>query len=476
VDSEGKLGRRDFVRLAGLAGVTMAFSGCGAPEAVHRKPNIVFILMDDLGWRDVGFMGSRYYETPNIDRLAREGSFFTAAYAAAPNCAPSRASLLTGQCTPRHGVYTVNDPARGDARFRKLIPTPNRTDLDPDATTIAEALRTVGYVSASIGKWHLGGDADFSPVSQGFDVNFGVSFGGHFGPWGDVPPSDGETAAEGEYLTDRLTAEAVEFIEENRHRPFFLYLSHYAVHTPIQAKAEMVMKYEGKEPDGGQRDPTYAAMIDSADQGVGRILNRLDELGLSEETVVFFFSDNGGFGPITSMAPLRGSKGMLYEGGVRVPLAVRWPGRIEEGREISTPVHGVDFFPTILEMAGVSIPVDDDMDGVSLLPLLKGEGTPARSALYWHFPAYLQSDGSVEGPWRTTPAGAIRKGDWKLIEFFEDGRLELYHLGDDIGEERDLADERLEKVEELHADLMAWRRRVDAPVPTELNPEYLATS
>jgi arylsulfatase A-like enzyme len=472
VDSEAKLDRREFVRIAGLAGVTMAFSGCSAREAVSRKPNIVFILMDDLGWRDVGFMGSRYYETPNIDRLAREGSFFTAAYAAAPNCAPSRGSLLTGQYTPRHGVYTVNNPARGDARLRKLIPIPNRTELDPEATTIAEALSTAGYVSASIGKWHLGDDPASGPVSQGFDVSFDVSFGGHFGPWRTVLPLEGETAAEGEYLTDRLTIEAVNFIEENRHRPFFLYLSHYAVHTPIQAKAETVTKYEGKEPDGGQRDPTYAAMIDSADQGVGRILNKLDELGLSDQTVVFFFSDNGGFGPITSMAPLRGSKGMLYEGGIREPLVVRWPGRIEPGREIDTPVHGVDFFPTILEMAGVPLPNGNPVDGESLLPLLQGGPGPTRDAIYWHFPAYLQSDGSVEGPWRTTPVGAIRKRDWKLIEFFEDGRLELYDLRDDIGEERNLAEERPEKVTELHADLVAWRRGVDAPVPTEPNPEY----
>jgi len=472
MDSEGKLDRREFVRIAGLAGVTMAFSGCSPAETDSRRPNIVFILVDDLGWRDVGFMGSRYYETPNIDRLAREGSFFTAAYASAPNCAPSRASLLTGQYTPRHGVYTVNNPARGDARLRKLIPTPNRTELDPGATTIAEALRTAGYVSASIGKWNLGDDPDFGPVSQGFDVDFGVSFPDHFGPWRDVPLPEGEAAAEGEYLTDRLTTEAVSFIEENRDRPFFLYLPHYAVHTPIQAKAEMVMKYEGKEPDGDQQHPTYAAMIESVDQGVGQVLNKLDELGLSEDTVVFFFSDNGGFGPVTSMAPLRGSKGMLYEGGIRVPLVVRWPGRIEQGREIDTPVHGIDFLPTILEMAGVSIPVEDDVDGVSLLPLLGGEGAPARSTLYWHFPAYLQADQSVEGPWRTTPVGAIRKGDWKLIEFFEDGRLELYNLRDDIGEEHDLADEMPEKVTELHADLVAWRRRVDAPVPTEPNPEY----
>jgi len=213
-------------------------------------------------------------------------------------------------------------------------------------------------------------------------------------------------------------------------------------------------------------------MIDSADEGVGRILNKLDELGLSEDTVVFFFSDNGGFGPATSMAPLRGSKGMLYEGGIREPLVVRWPGRIDPGREIDTPVHGVDFFPTILEMAGVPVPGGNPVDGVSLLPLLEGKRTPARSTLYWHFPAYLQTDGSVEGPWRTTPVGAIRKGDWKLIEFFEDGRLELYNLCDDIGEEWNLAGERPEKVTELHADLVAWRRRVDAPVPTEPNPEY----
>lgn len=474
--STPSMDRREFIRLTGLSGLTLAVSGCSVRDAGRRPPNIVFILIDDLGWRDAGFMGSRYYETPNIDRLAREGAIFTAAYASAPNCAPSRASLLTGQYTPRHGVYTVGNPARGESRHRKLIPTPNRRELDPEAVTIAEALRTAGYVSASIGKWHLGDDPDFGPVSQGFDVNFGGGIAGnpgnYFSPWRNIPLPEGASAGEGEYLTDRLTDEAVRFIEENRECPFFLYLPHYSVHTPIQAKEEVVERYRDKEPDGGHANPTYAAMVESTDEGVGRVLDKLDELGLAEDTVVFFFSDNGGYGPATSMAPLRGSKGMLYEGGIREPLIVRWPGRIEAGREIDTPVNGVDFFPTILEMAGVSAPSGHIVDGESLVPLLREEGRPEREMMFWHFPAYLEADRSVVGPWRTTPVGAVRKGDWKLIEFFEDGRLELYNLRDDIGEERNLADERPDKRDELYADLVAWRRSVDAPVPTEPNPEY----
>jgi arylsulfatase A-like enzyme len=470
------LDRREFVRLAGLAGASLAFPARSTRDSTARPPNFVFILIDDLGWRDTGFMGSSYYETPNIDRLAREGAWFTAAYASAPNCAPSRACLLTGQYTPRHGVYTVGNPARGQARNRKLVPTPNRTELDPGAVTIAEALRPAGYVSASIGKWHLGDDPEFGPVSQGFDLNFGGGRAGnpgtYFSPYRNVRLPADSTAPAGEYLTDRLTDEAIGFIERNSDRPFFLYLPHYAVHTPIQAKEETIRKYREKVAVEGHDNPAYAAMIESTDDGVGRILNKLDELGLAGNTVVFFFSDNGGFGPATSMAPLRGSKGMLYEGGIREPMIVRWPGRIVPGTRIDIPVNGIDFYPTMLAMAGINLPAGHAVDGVSLVPLLRtGDGLD-RDKMYWHFPAYLEADRSVEGPWRTTPAGAIRKGDWKLIEFFEDGRLELYNLADDIGEEHDLAGEMPEKAEELHADLVAWRRAVNAPVPDEPNPRY----
>ena len=465
--------RRDFVKAVGMGTASLAIPGClMADRPKTEKPNFIFILIDDLGWKDAGFMGSRYYETPNIDKLASQGITFSDAYAAAPNCAPSRACLLSGQYSPRHGVYTVGSSERGQAHLRKLIPIPNRETLDPGIVTIAEALKLAGYATASMGKWHLGEDPEFGPVSQGFDVNLGGNSTGfpgpYFSPYGNKDLEDGPV---GEYLTDRLTDEALKFIEQNRERPFFLYLSHYAVHSPHQAKEELIEKYRRKDEYGGHDNPIYAAMIESIDQGVGRIMDRLDKLGLAEDTV-FFFSDNGGHGAVTSMEPLRGSKGMLYEGGIREPMIVCWPGQIKPGGSCDVPVIIIDFYPTILEMADVPRPHGQIIDGASIVPLLRGRGRFQRDAIYWHFPAYLQAYRGMEGPWRTTPAGAVRQGDWKLIEFFEDGRLELYNLKEDIGEKNDLAGAMPDKVEELHRLLIEWREAVNAPVPTERNPLY----
>jgi arylsulfatase A-like enzyme len=422
-------------------------------------------------------MGRDYYETPHIDGLAAEGIVFTNAYANAPNCAPSRASLLTGQYTPRHGVYTVGSPERGAARLRRLVPTPSRTALDTAAVTIAEALKASGYATAHIGKWHLGGLGHL-PTDQGFDLNVGGDERGsvrtHFYPYrrdGNELRNLTRTGREGEYLTDRLTDEALGFIEDHQVRPFFLYLSHYAVHTPLQAKDELVAKYRERPGADEQNNPVHAAMVESVDESVRRIVAKLEELNLSENTVVFFFSDNGGYGPATSMAPLRGSKGMLYEGGIRVPLVVRWPARIAPGREEAAPVIGTDFFPTILEIAGAEPPAQP-LDGVSLLNLLQGADTLVPRALHWHFPAYLEAYRGMAGPWRTTPAAAIRTGDYKLIEFFETGELELYNLRADIGERVNLAAELPDVVKELHRLMIEWRRSVDAPVPRQLNPAY----
>ncbi|MHC4625465.1 MAG: sulfatase, partial [Planctomycetota bacterium] len=279
--------------------------------------------------------------------------------------------------------------------------------------------------------------------------------------------------------TDRLTDEALKFIEANRDRPFFLYLPHYAVHTPIRAKKEMIAQYKAKQPSNGQGNPTYAAMIESTDQGVGRMMAKLDELGLTDNTIVIFSSDNGGVGgykplgikggEITSNAPLRGGKGMLYEGGIRVPLLVRWPGVVSPASRCDAPVITVDFYPTLLEMASAERPAGQVLDGASFLPLLRGSGDLGRDAIFWHFPAYLQGSG---GTWRTTPAGAIRKGKWKLIEFFEDGRVELYDIVRDISEKNDLAEKMPEKAKELHELLKNWRESVNAKVPTQLNPKY----
>ncbi|MHC4659281.1 MAG: sulfatase-like hydrolase/transferase [Planctomycetota bacterium] len=486
------LDRRDFLKTIGLGAASVVFPGCaGAPQtrksafgvplnasgrfarnSSGKRPNFVFIFIDDLGWKDVGFMGSKYYETPNIDKLAGQGIVFTSAYANAPNCAPTRASLLSGQYTPRHGVYTVGNPERGKAHLRKLIPIPNKTKLDSKVVTIAEALKPAGYVTASIGKWHLGRGAETGPEGQGFDVNIAGNRAGmtrrHFSPYRLENLTDGP---KGEYLTDRLTDEAINFIEANKSRPFFLYLSHYAVHTPIQAKKAMIDKYMNKTPSGGQKNPTFAAMVESVDQSVGRIMTRLDELGLTDNTVVFFFSDNGGVVGITSMEPLRGGKGMLYEGGIRVPLVVRSPGRIKPG-SCDTPVIGTDFYPTILEMAGVPKPKGHVLDGESIIPLLKGGNNLKRDAIFWHFPAYLQRNYGWKETWRTTPAGAVRQGHWKLIEYFEDGALELYNLKDDIAEQNNLAEKMPEKTNQLHKLLKSWRKSVNAPVPTEPNPRY----
>lgn len=471
--------RRDFLRTVGLGAATLAFPGRrGEPEGLagafgpRKRPNFVFIIIDDLGWKDMGFMGkeaNRYYETPNIDKLASEGMVFTSAYTNAPNCAPTRACIMSGQYTPRHGVYTVGSSERGSARLRKLIPIPNKTTLDSKIVTIPEALKSAGYTSACIGKWHLGDKKPYRPEDQGFDVTFRRKHGGHFSP-------------DGEYLTDRLTDEAVKFIKANKNGSFLLYLSHHAVHTPIQAKKAIIEKYKKKKPSKGHNNPTYAAMIESVDKGVGRVVDKLDELGLTDNTVVFFFSDNGGYGPVTSMEPLRGAKGMLYEGGIRVPMLVRWPGKTKPGSVCDVPVIGIDFYPTILEMAGASKPSGYVLDGKSLTPLLtQSGGTPPggnpalqRKAIFWHFPAYLQAyrGGKAQGAWRTTPAGAVRQGDWKLIEFFEDGKLELYNLTEDIGEKNNLAKKLPGKAKELHRVLAEWRKSVNAPVPTEKNPRY----
>ena len=473
--------RRGFLKMMGAGALSLSPAGfLMAGRALRRKPNIIFILIDDMGWRDLGCYGSTYYETPNIDRLAAQSMVFSDAYTCGPNCAPTRASLMSGQYTPRHGIITVGNSDRGPEHLRKLIPQENKTVLDAGITTIAEAIKPAGYVSASMGKWHLGNDPGHGPIGQGFDVNVGGYEAGsprsYFSPYKNPELKDGP---EGEYLTDRLTDEALKFIEANRDKPFFLYLPHYAVHTPIRAKKEMIAKYKAKEPSNGQSNPTYAAMIESTDQGVGRMMAKLGQLGLTDDTIVIFSSDNGGVGgysvlgikggEITSNAPLRGGKGMLYEGGIRVPLFVRWPGVVKAGTRCDEPVITVDFYPTLLEMAGASRPTSQALDGESTVPLLKGDGALKRDAIFWHFPAYLQGSG---GTWRTTPAGAVRRGQWKLIEFFEDGRVELYNIVRDISEKDNLAEKMPEKAKELHDLLGNWRKSVNAEMPTRLNPKY----
>ncbi len=446
------------------------------------KPNIVFILIDDLGWTDLGYMGSEYYETPNIDRLANGGMIFTDAYANAANCAPTRASLLSGQYSPRHGVYTVGDPARGNSKDRRLIPIENSRKISLDKITIAEALEPAGYVSAAIGKWHIGN----SPSEQGFDFHIDRN----------EMQVRGHLRENGDYLTDLLTNEAIGFIKRNNpletRKPFFLYLSHHAVHTPIQAKKEFIGDFDAKPSDGCHNHTTYAAMIKSVDESVARINHTLEELGLSENTIIIFFSDNGGHGTYTCQKPLRGGKGMFYEGGIRVPMFVYWPGTVKGGSQCDVPVISTDFYPTFLHLAGANIPDNYVLDGISIHRLLRGGKVLRRKALYWHFPAYLQSyqglrDHSRDSIFRTRPVSVIREGRWKLLMFHEEwvldggdnemkdnNSVELYDLKRDLAESVDLSKVRLKKCNKLLQKLMAWQLAVNAPIPLESNQEYLS--
>lgn len=361
----------------------------------QSKPNIIIILVDDLGWNDLSYMGSEYYETPFIDKLAKQGMKFTHAYVTAPNCAPSRASLLTGQYTPRHNIFTVNSSERGKSQLRKIIPVENQMNLNLDKLTIADVLRDHGYKTACIGKWHLGKPPQFGPTAQGFDINIGGHQLGHpksyFSPYKNNELKDGP---DGEYLTDRLTEEAVKFIDENNNDPFFLYLSHYGVHTPIQAKQKMIQKFDKKKKSKFHNNSTYAAMIESIDQSVGKIMQKLELLELSENTVVIFLSDNGGLGKVTSMNPLRGSKGMFYEGGIRIPMIITWKDQIESNSTCEEDVICIDILPTVLSIIGKDT-IQQEIDGVSLIPLLFNKDGFNREAIYWHFPAYLE--GNYEG-------------------------------------------------------------------------------
>lgn len=435
-----------------------------------RKPNIVFILADDLGYTDVGCYGSKYYETPNIDGMATQGIRFTSGYTCGPNCAPTRAALMSGQYGPRTGVYTVGSIDRFDWRSRPLRPVDNVQELPLDKVTIAQVLKNAGYATGMFGKWHLGQGDKYHPRQRGFDEAI-VSMGKHF----DFNTSPKADYPSGTYLADFLTGKAVDFIRRHKKKPFFLSLPHFGVHSPHEAKKELIEKFKGKVAAGGHRDPTYAAMIASVDESVGQVLAMLDELKLSDHTLVIFSSDNGGVGgyqregikaagSITDNAPLRGGKGMLYEGGIRVPYVFSWRGTLAAGAACDQPILSVDLYPTLLELAGVKPPPAYTLDGVSYAGVLTSGGKAKlnREALYWHFPGYL---GAAQGFWRTTPVGVIRAGDWKLVEFFEDRRLELYNIKDDMGEKKNLAAEKPGLVRNLHAKLVAWRKDIKAPMP-----------
>jgi len=460
-----------------LIGLSILLSSCKKDDV--QKPNIVFILIDNMGCTDVGFMGAKYYETPNIDRLAKNGMIFTRAYANAANCAPTRACLLSGQYTPRHGVFTVANSDRGKPENRRLIPIENNETLPLDKITIAEALKPAGYTSAAIGKWHVGN----SPQLQGFDVGM---------ERGDLGYPRGHFKDDGEYLTDRLTDEAIKFITENKEKPFFLYLAHHAVHTPIQAKKEKTEKYEEKETEECHSKAEYAAMIESVDESVSKINQTLENLNLSENTILIFFSDNGGHGTYTCQKPLRGGKGMYYEGGIREPMFAYWPGKIKAGTTCNVPVISTDFYPTFLEIANAPKPENYILDGKSIVPLLKEEKSFQRDALFWHFPGYLEAyNGLMEDArditFRTRPVSVIQKNNWKLLVYYEEWMLdggreniasnhavELYNLAEDISESNNLCNSEIEIRDELLDELLSWIQETKAAIPQNANPEFVS--
>ncbi len=513
------------------AAALLTFQAPAHAASASRPPNIVLFLVDDLGWRDLGVYGSSFYETPQLDRFARANVRFTDAYAPCHVCSPTRASIMTGKY-PARLQLTDWLPGRRDFPFQKLNNAKPRPHLPLEETTLAEALKEHGYATGHFGKWHLGEDPS-GPLQHGFDVqvprwNKCCPNKGYHAPFG----LEGLTDAPGDYLTDRLTDEALKYIDENRSRPFFLYLSHFAPHDPIQGRADLVAKYQAKlqqraaadrapfilegNPDAKnaptrtqldaalkedayrgyqvlpnqtvkikqhQDNVQFAAMVESLDESFGRVIAKLEALGLSENTIVIFTSDNGGMSAAnfgrpdrivaptaldaafaTSNLPLRGAKGWLYEGGIRVPMIIKWPGRSARGIVSSVPAISTDLYPTILEMIGAPARPSQHLDGVSLAGVVRGEKPPARDALYWHFPHY--SNHGMQ-----SPGAAIRQGDFKLLEYFENNTVQLFNLREDLGEQHDLAREQPGRTQQMTALLHQWRRSVSAAM-MDPNPAY----
>ena len=472
--------------------VAIFFNSCknkdSAPEKEIKKPNVIFILADDFGVNDVGYNGSTYYETPNIDRIANEGVDFTQGYAACQVCSPSRASLMTGQFPARHGITDWIGAASGEVWTKrnnsKILPSEYVHALAEEDITIAEAFKTGGYKTFFAGKWHLG-DEPSNPDNNGFDINkggweVGGPKGGYYAPW-DNPKLDYKY--KGENLTMRLAQETVDFITKNKKEPFFAYLSFYAVHGPIETTQGKWNKYRNKAeaqgiPDSGfemervlpirvvQDNPVYAGLVESMDDAIGLVLDKLKELGLDENTIVVFTSDNGGVASgdafSTSNLPLRGGKGYQWEGGIREPFLMKVPSIKNAPKKIDYPVSGIDFYPTLLDLAGVKANPTQKIDGVSLVPLLKGESLGTR-ALFWHYPHYGNQGGE--------PSSIIRKERWKLIHYYEDGRDELYNLSNDPAEKQDVSADNLEIVKTLRSELDAFLAETNANIP-EMNPNY----
>ncbi len=440
-----------------LAATPIPVSRQSSASSANRPPSVVLFLVDDLGWRDVGFTGNQEIDTPHLDRLAHEGTVFSQAYASAPNCAPTRACLMTGQYTPRHGVYTVvDDRHTPGSPHHKILAAESRAELATEAFTLAEALKAGGYATGMFGMWNLGrgSDGPVTPLGQGFEAfvqprDLGFDKDAYFN-------------GQGEYLTDALTAAGIGYVKKHRDAPFFLYMAYHAVHSPFDPKPELLAKYQAKAAAGsrGDVDPAYAATVEAVDANVGRLLSALEEQGIADNTLVIFTSDNGGTRNV--VGELKGGKGTLYEGGIRVPAVFRGPG-VAQGAVREEPVMTTDLYPTILATAGLPRPEGVILDGFDLTPVLSRTGRLERDRFFWHFPSYIGGGG---------PSSAIRLGDFKLIEFFESGTVELYDLAADPTESHDLAAVLPEKKQELHEALLAWRKATGAPCPTEPNPAY----
>lgn len=499
---------------------SLLISACSVPMILgaqnvqpQSKPNVIFVMIDDYGWADMGYNGSKFYETPNLDRLASESMQFTDGYAAASISSPTRVSLMTGKYPARTGItdwipgYQYNLPKDKLSQYKMIVPE-MPLNMPLEEVTIAEAMKENGYTTYHIGKWHCADDSLYYPQYQGFDVNIGGWLkgspngiqrkqggdGAYFTPYRNPYLPDGP---KGEYLTDRLATEAIKLIENtDRNQPFFMYFSFYAVHTPIEAKPEYVEYFREKAQRMGidtiqpfttdldwykkadhkawhwkerviQSDAEYAALIYSMDENLGRLLQALKDNGIEENTIVCLLSDNGGLstaeGSPTCNAPLRGGKGWLYEGGIREPYLIKYPKMNIAGKKCSIPVTSVDFYPTILDMAGLPLKPEQHIDGVSLLPILKGDKKFKRGPIYFHYPHY--------GGKGDTPAGAVRDGDYKLIEFYEDGHVELYNLKNDISEKNDLSKKKPQLASRLLKELQDWRKACGAKMPVH-NPDY----
>lgn len=439
----------------------------------QTRPNIVLINIDDLGWTDLSGNGSKYYETPNIDRLKEKGVWFTVAYAGAANSAPSRACMLTGQNTPRHGIYTVGNPDRGKKELRKLISIPNREVLPGGIQILPNILKQSGYQTFHVGKWHV----TENPSECGIDVNIGGNHAGHprsyFAPYHNKNLKDGN---KGEYLPDRLGDEAVKLIKgaENG-KPYFLYYATYAVHTPIQAPESLIEKYRNKPATDAHKNPVYAALVEAMDRNVGKVLKAIENSGQADNTLIIFTTDNGGVYDISKQWPLRAGKGSFYEGGIRVPMIIYQPGKFEYKVFDNIMVSQMDLFPTILDLAGIN-KESLLLDGESLIPLLTecDTSTLEDRCLYWHFPAYLEGGNkeTKDRSFRSRPVSVIRYKEWKLIENYEDGSHELYNLKKDIGEISNVINIYPEQAEELRKKLDLWKSEVDAPLDFRINPYY----